>query len=132
VPPQRRILIAEPASALRATWQSALAAMGFGVSETDNGTAALDIAMRSDVCLLITELYLPSGIDRCLVRAMRREAALRRVRILAVSSHTGSDDRVWALAGGADAYLIKPVRLGQLLQVAGTLTALRRDIPDLS
>jgi DNA-binding response OmpR family regulator len=132
VPTQRRILIAEPVSALRATWQSALAAMGFHVSETDDGSTALDIAMRSDVCLLITELDLPSGIDRCLIPAMRREAALRRVRILAVSSHVGGDDRAWALTGGADAYLAKPVRLGQLLQVTRTLTAVRRRMRDVS
>jgi CheY-like chemotaxis protein len=63
---------------------------------------------------------------------MRREAALRRVRILAVSSHVGGDDRAWALTGGADAYLTKPVRLGQLLQVTRTLTAVRRRMRDVS
>ena len=123
---QRRILIAEPESALRATWQAALTSMGFQVSESASGTAALTIAMRNEISLLITELYLPSGIDCCLLRAARRGTALRRMKILAVSSHPGDDDRVWALTAGADAYLTKPVSLGRLLQVAGRLATLRR------
>lgn len=129
MPPQRRILIVEPTSALRTSWQSAFAAMGFRVSDTASGTTALDIAMRSEVCLLITELYLPSGADRCLVVAARRSTALRRVRILAVSSHASDDDRTWALTAGADAYLAKPVPIGHLLQVAGRLAAPRRRAP---
>jgi CheY-like chemotaxis protein len=122
----RSILIAEPESALRATWQSALAAMGFHVSVSASGTAALQIAMHTEISLLITELYLSSGGERCLVRAARREPALRRLKILAVSNHDKDDDRAWALAAGADAYLIKPVRLGHLLQVAGRLATSRR------
>ena len=124
--PERRVLIAEPDSAVRAAWQSALVSMGFRVSVSASGVAALDIAMRGEISLLITELYLSSGVERCLVRAVRREPALRRMKILAVSSHANDDDRVWALAAGADAYLTKPIRLGRLLQVAGSLATSRR------
>jgi DNA-binding response OmpR family regulator len=123
---QRRILIAEPESALRATWQSALSAMGFGVSETATGTAALQIAMHTEISLLITELYLSTGDERCLVRAARREPALRRVKILAISDHCTNDDRSWALTAGADGYLVKPVRLGRMLQVAARLATSRQ------
>jgi CheY-like chemotaxis protein len=59
------------------------------------------------------------------VRALRREPGLKRVKILVVSDHGGDEDRAWALAGGADAYLIKPVRLGRLLQIAARLATSR-------
>ena len=124
--PNRSILIAEPESGLRGTWQSALTEMGFRVSESASGTAALQIALQTEITLLITELYLISGDDRCLVHAARRQPALRRLKILAVSSHSTNDDREWAFTAGADAYLIKPVRLGRLLQVAGGLATSRR------
>lgn len=123
---QRSILLAEPDAVLRSTWRTALLAMGFQVRESADGGAALRTALRSEVNLLITELYLPSGSHRCLVRAARREAGLKRVKILVVSGHAASDDRDWALAAGADAYLIKPVPLGRMLQVAARLATSRQ------
>jgi DNA-binding response OmpR family regulator len=123
---QRTILLAEPDARLRGTWRAGLAAMGFQVLESADGAAALRMALRSEVNLLITELYLPSGADRCLVQATRRERGLRRVKILVVSDHGATDDRSWALAAGADAYLIKPVRLGRMLQVSARLASSRQ------
>lgn len=123
---QRTILLAEPDNRLRATWRSGLAAMGFHVLESGDGAAALDMSLRSEVNLLVTELYLPSGTQRCLVRATRREAGLRRVKILVVSNHDGAEDRKWALSAGADAYLVKPVPLGRMLQLSSQLATSRQ------
>ncbi|HEY9226950.1 MAG TPA: response regulator [Gemmatimonadaceae bacterium] len=122
---QRTILLAEPDARLRATWRVGLDAMGFAVREASDGATALRTALRSEIALLVTELYLPSGAEKCLVRAARLEAGLKRVMILVVSLHAGNEDRQWALAAGADAYLIKPIRLGRLLQVAARLATTR-------
>jgi DNA-binding response OmpR family regulator len=110
---------------LRAAWRTGLDAMGFHVRESADGASALRTALRSEIALLITELYLPSGAERCLVRAARREPGLRRVKILVVSNHSSDDDRAWALAAGADAYLVKPIRLGQMLQISARLATTR-------
>jgi DNA-binding response OmpR family regulator len=123
---QRTILLAEPDAHLRDAWRGGLRAMGFAVRESSDGAGALRAALRTEVSLLITELYLPSGAERCLVRAARREPGLRRVKILVVSQHGSDDDRNWALSAGADAYLIKPIRLGRMLQVAARLATSRQ------
>jgi DNA-binding response OmpR family regulator len=122
---QRTILLVEPDLPLRESWRAGLAAMGFHVRESTDAGGALSTAMRSQIDLLITELYLPTPPECCLVRAIRREPALRHMRILVVSDHASDDDRNWALAAGADAYLVKPVRLGRMLQVAGRLAMSR-------
>ena len=123
---QRTILLAEPDSRLRAAWRSGLSAMGFHVLESSDGAGALNISLRSEINLLVTELYLPSGTHRCLVRATRREPGLRRVKILVVSSHEAPDDRKWALSAGADAFLSKPVPLGRMLQLSSQLATSRQ------
>ena len=123
---QRTILLAEPDAGLRDAWRAGLVGMGFQVRETADAAAALRTALRSEVSLLITELYLPIGEDRCLVQAARREPGLKRVKILVVSDHATEDDRAWALAAGADAYLVKPVRLGRMLQIAARLATSRQ------
>lgn len=123
---QRTILLAEPDARLRETWRDGLSAMGFRVLESADAQTALRVALRSEVNLLITELYLPTEDERCLVRAARGERGLRRVKILVVSDHGASDDRSWALSAGADAYLVKPVRLGRMLQVSARLATSRQ------
>ena len=125
MPQQRTILLAEPDVRLRSAWRSGLGAMGFRVCESGDGASALRTALGSEIALLITELYLPSGQERCLVRAARREPGLRRVKILVVSEHSSDEDRAWALAAGADAYLVKPIRLGQMLQISARLATTR-------
>jgi two-component system cell cycle response regulator DivK len=125
VPQQRTILLAEPDSGLRGAWRSGLDAMGFNVRECADGPSALRAALNSEISLLITELYLRSSGDRCLVRAARREPALTRIKILVVSDYSSESDRSWALAAGADAYLIKPIRLGRMLQIAARLATTR-------
>ncbi len=122
----KTILLAEPDIGLRAAWSAGLGGMGFHVRETADGPSALRAALRSEVALLVTELYLPTDDNTCLVHATRHESVLRRVKILVVSEHSSDDDRAWALAGGADAFLIKPIRLGRLLQVAARLATTRR------
>jgi DNA-binding response OmpR family regulator len=122
---QRTILLAEPDTRLRETWRVGLVGMGFHVLVSPDGTSALRTALRSEIRLLITELYVTSGDERCLVRATRREPGLRRLKILVVSDHSSADDQRWALTAGADAYLIKPIRLGRMLQVAARLATSR-------
>ena len=122
---QRTILLVEPDVPLRESWRNGLAAMGFQVRESADASGALSTAMRSQIDLLITELYLPTAKEHCLVVATQLEPALRYMKILVVSDHATAEDRDWALAAGADAYLIKPVRLGRMLQVAGRLAVSR-------
>jgi DNA-binding response OmpR family regulator len=121
----KTVLLAEPDARLRAAWRSGLDGMGFHVRECGDGANALQVALRSDVSLLITELYLPSGTHKCLVRAARREPGLNRVKILVISDCATEEDRQWALSAGADAYLVKPILLGRMLQVASQLATTR-------
>lgn len=122
----RTILLADPDAALRATWRGGLDDMGYRVIEADDADTALRTALRTEINLLITELYMAGAGDRCLVRAARREAGLRRVKILVVSAHATAEDRAWALSAGADAYLVKPVRLGRMMQVSARLATSRQ------
>jgi CheY-like chemotaxis protein len=50
------------------------------------------------------------------------------MKVLAYSAFAATEDREWALAAGADAYLTKPTSVGQLLQVAGRLAQNRSNV----
>jgi CheY-like chemotaxis protein len=122
---QRTILLADPDPEVRTTLRRGLELMGHYVLEVADGDAAMAIVLRTELALLVTELYVPAGDAPCLVRAVRRMPALRRMKVLVYSARAAATDHEWALAAGADAYLTKPTSVGQLLQVAGRLAQSR-------
>jgi CheY-like chemotaxis protein len=124
--PQRTVLLAEPDARLRTEWRAGLEGLGLHVREASDGGSALRAIQHSQVSLLVAELYLPTGTESCLVRAARHEPALQSVKILVVTNSMLDADREWALSAGADAYLVKPVLVSRMLQVAAQLAASRR------
>lgn len=124
--PQRTVLLAEPDARLRTEWRAGLEGLGLHVREASDGGSALRAIQHSQVSLLVAELYLTTGTESCLVRAARHEAALNSVKILVITDRALDEDRTWALSAGADAYLVKPIRLSRMLQVAAQLAASRR------
>ncbi len=119
------VLLVDPDARTRALLATQLQPLGFEVLQCSDGPTAMRIAGERGVKLVITELYLTTGDDECLVHAIRREATLRRTGILAHTRHATAADREWAMRAGADAYLIKPTRAERMRYVAGRLASNR-------
>ena len=80
---------------------------GYSVVQAMDAPTAMDIVNRSEIALVITELYLRVGTCRCLARVMGKSPALRRTKLLAYTSHGKRKDRDWARRIGADGYVKK-------------------------
>lgn len=118
---QDKILIADPDSTTRSASRTLFEDAGFTVVEAEDGESALQLAKRSEVALVVAELYLPTSDDACLVHALRHSSALQRTRVLALTTHSRRKDRTWALRAGADAYVLKRSGNDRLMEVAGRL-----------
>ena len=99
--------------------------MGYPVYEVGAGESALQVLEKHDVGLVVTELYLKSAVEPCLLRFIRRTRSLQQVKVLVLTDHSDAADQAWATREGADAYLIKPTRLDRILQVATQLAGSR-------
>ena len=80
---------------------------GYGVVQATDAPTAMDIVHRSEVALVVTELYLRLGTSRCLGHVIGRSPALRRTKLLVYTAHGKRQDRDWALRIGADGYVKK-------------------------
>ena len=80
---------------------------GYSVVQAIDAPTAMDIVNRSDIALVVTELYLRLGTCRCLARVMGKSPALRRTKLLAYTAHGKRQDREWARRIGADGYVKK-------------------------
>ncbi|GAA5160899.1 response regulator transcription factor [Ornithinimicrobium tianjinense] len=109
-----KVLLAEDDAAISEPLARALRREGYEVLLAADGRAALAEATRQPAPdLLILDLGLPllDGLDVC--RALREAGVL--VPVLMLTARTDEIDTVVGLDAGADDYVAKPFRLGELL-----------------
>ncbi len=80
---------------------------------------------------MLVDIGLPgmSGYD--VVRAVRREPALKGVVLIALTGYGRSEDKAEALAAGFDYHLVKPVDVDALGSLGAQLGAGSRGAPTL-
>ncbi len=96
---------------------------GFAVRTARTGEEGLD-AVRRGADLVLLDLNLPGmdGLEVC--RLIRRQTATANVPVIVVSARAEEIDLVLGLEMGADDYVVKPFRFGEL--AARCKAALRR------
>jgi CheY-like chemotaxis protein len=123
--PARIVLIVEPDADARSALRSTLERDGYIVVATAGAVDALSVVDSPGISLVITELYLGSGGDPCLLRTMRRSLRHTRTNMLAYTRHSRGEDRAWAVAEGANGYVLKKNGEARLLEVTGRLSSPR-------
>ncbi len=89
---------------------------GFAVQGVASGQEALDVLARQHVDVVILDVLMP-GMDG--IETLRHiKERFPDVRVVLLSGHGGEDLGVRGMAYGAFAYLLKPVGLQRLVEVA--------------
>lgn len=108
-----RVLLVEDDPSLVRGLSDALRAEGFAVAAEHDGQAGLAAVLRGEADLVLLDVMLPkvNGYEIC------REARARGVEvpILMLTAKGQERDAILGLNVGADDYIVKPFRLGELL-----------------
>ena len=121
--PRRVLVVEDNLDTLRST-TVLLREMGHEVDYAINGYAALEAARRFKPEVIILDLGLPGmdGFELC--RKLKKEEALRTVRVIAVTGYGQEEYRQRSREAGCEAHLVKPVSPAVLQsiieQVSGT------------
>lgn len=110
------VLIADRDPDTREILRLALSRAGYRPIAVSDGAAALAVLEGAPVRLVISELYLPCADERCLVRAIRQQAALDAVRVIAYTTRVSAEDREWAQRQRCDLFLPKPTNVNELIE----------------
>jgi DNA-binding response OmpR family regulator len=108
-----RLLLIEDEPALVRGLSDALRSNGFDVSVATDGQAGLDAALRGESDLILLDVMLPqvNGYEIC--RAVRAQGL--DVPIVMLTSKGQEADIILGLDLGADDYVTKPFRVGELI-----------------
>ena len=116
-----RILIADDYDDNRELLRLMLAADGYTIHEARNGREALDVARREVPDLALIDLSMPTLDGWGFLKELREDAGLNAIPCVAVTAFAADQDRQRALAAGFDAYLSKPYRARDLLDLVRSL-----------
>lgn len=105
-----KILVVDDNPATLYATSRVLKAAGFQVLEAETGEAAIAVAEKEAIDLVVLDVNLPDidGFEVC--RRLRRLERLSRTPVIHLSATFVKDtDKVQGLEGGADGYLTHPV-----------------------
>ena len=112
--PAPKALVADPDPESRALYEQALGLSDFEIVYASDGREALVKVLEQPVALLITETELPLIDGYALCQLVRRDALIRTMPIMVVTTDVRQTAQRRALQAGADAVFVKPWTNGDL------------------
>jgi phosphoserine phosphatase RsbU/P len=111
---RRRILLVDDSAPQRKVLAKMLQRWGYAVVEATSGAEALDVALRSEIDIVLSDWVMPgmSGVEFC--RAFRALERRRYGYFVLLTSKSEKEDVALGLDSGADDFLTKPVNSGEL------------------
>ena len=106
------VLVVEDDSAIRRGLVDALSFAGYSVTESRDGSDAVQLALEMPIDLVLLDVMLP-GVDGFAILKQLRQAR-PTLPVIKVTARGAEDDRVHGLKGGADDYVVKPYNVEEL------------------
>ncbi len=110
------VLIVDPDANVVSVLKSVLEQAGFRVSTSESFQHALTVMDQDTPQIVLTELMLPDITGLELLRAVREHYAHHPLALMVITHAGGGYQRGQAISAGADAFLIKPVGVDELLR----------------
>lgn len=124
--PDVHILIADDYEDNRELLRLMLEATGYKISEACNGAECVDILRRDSFDLALIDLSMPALDGWSVLKEIRADSTTQNLPCIAVTAFAAEEDRQRALNAGFDAYLAKPYRSKDLLDMVDSLLQQRR------
>ncbi len=125
--PDHTLLLVDDEPGVLQLLSAAFSRFGCRIITAGDGTEALDLAIRHEPTLVISDLLMPRMDGSQLFTALRKHPRLSRVPFVCLTSRGQEIERVSALDRGVEDYWIKPFSIAELtIRVRHLLNRLRR------
>jgi two-component system, cell cycle response regulator DivK len=113
---RKRILVVEDDQISLALLRQLLEVHGYEILETPGGLEAIDIARDQQPDLILMDIRLPDICGLEVTRLLKQDEQTMTIPIIAVTALATPEYEKKGLESGCDAYIAKPITLGNLLQ----------------
>ena len=110
----RRLLIVDDRWENRSVLVDLLEPLGFALTEADNGQTALDKARQTPFDLILTDIMMPVMDGFELLKQLRKDNAIKHLRVIISSASVSDIDRQMSIAAGGNDFLTKPINAEDL------------------
>lgn len=117
----KRVMVVEDNELNLRLFCDLLTAHGYVAEPVRDGRDVMAKAQSAQPHLVIMDIQLPhvSGMD--LISAIKADASLAHVPVMAVTAYAGSDDERRIRAAGAEAYVAKPISVMRFIETVESL-----------
>lgn len=112
-----RILIVDDSPTDTLTLSRMLEKHGHEYFCADDGNSAISIAQSQQPDIILMDVVMPELNGYQATRKLSQHALTAHIPIVLISSKNQESDRVWGLRQGAKAYLNKPAKEAELMQL---------------
>lgn len=121
-PSRPSVLVVEDYPTCQLVTRALLEKSGYVVSIVGDGAEALAILAEHPFDVVLMDVQLPTldGLEATRRLRVREDGTDRRTPVIGITAHALPGDEERCLAAGMDAYLAKPYRLTQLLDLVET------------
>src|SRR5690348_3835706 len=113
---RKRILVVQESQLNLALLKQLLEVHSYEILGTTEGLEAIDIARVAQPDLILMDIGLPDIYGLDVPRVLKQDHQTRCIPIIAVTTFAMPGDESKALDSGCDAYVAKPITLGNLLR----------------
>ena len=104
-----KFLVVDDFSTMRRIIKNLLHDLGYAnVTEADDGNTALPMLKKGEFDFLITDWNMPGMAGLDLLKAVRADAALKKMPVLMLTAEAKREQIVEAAQAGVNGYVIKP------------------------
>jgi DNA-binding response OmpR family regulator len=117
----KKVLITEDSSTIRGMLKDIFESEGYSVITAEDGFEGLNKARSEGPDLIVLDLMLPKMDGFKVCRMLKFDDHFKEIPILMLTARSSSMDKEMGEAVGADAYLVKPFEIDELLEQARAL-----------
>ena len=122
-----KILIVDDSEIVRNLHSYILEGAGFRCTGAENGYMALELLLREDFDLIITDINMPRMDGYELTKKIRATDGYTEVPIIIISTEEEAGDKMKGMAAGANVYIVKPAQPESLVTNVKMLIEYRKE-----
>jgi two-component system chemotaxis response regulator CheY len=122
----KKVMIVEDSVSMRQLVNLALNKAGYEVVEAENGRDALKKATATPVDMIITDLNMPGMDGLELIKCIKSNPFYSCMPVVMLTTDADNSKKLMGKEAGADAWIVKPFKVPQLVELVNILFNLAR------